>query len=184
MIFDPVCYDILSQNFQKQSLLLSAAEIHGMMLGYLSTNPEPCFKTWTLLVDDLLSWNQLEVETQDQLSKLFLSANMDLVQRILDLTMALPSYQESLLSRLTAMSDWCRGYLYGVGLSTPSKVLFENSHVRELLNDITQFSQVELEVDPVEESQLAFNHIIHHIQMSVQIIYTQCQQELTSKVAQ
>jgi uncharacterized protein YgfB (UPF0149 family) len=159
-----------------QSLLLSAAEIHGMMLGYLSTNPEPCFKTWTLLVDDLLSWNELEVATQDQLSKLFLSANMELVQHILDLTMALPSDQESLLSRLTAMSDWCRGYLYGVGLSTPSKFLFENSHVCELLNDITQFSQVELEVDPVEESQLALNQIIHHIQMSVQIIYAQCKQ--------
>jgi len=181
VIVDPMSYELISTNFQKRSLLLSVAELHGMMLGYLSTNPDPCFKTWTLLIDDLLLWDDLDDITQDQLARLFLSGNIELVQHVLDLTLALPDENQSFLTRLTAMADWCRGYLYGVGLANPPACLFEDDEIQELLNDITQFSQVEIDVEVVPESQQALHEILHHIQMTVQTIYTRCRKEAMSE---
>jgi uncharacterized protein YgfB (UPF0149 family) len=172
-----MCYDLLANNFQKKGLLLSTAETHGMMLGYLSTAEDACFKTWTLLVDDLLLWNELDEAIQDQLAKLFLSSHMELVQHVLDLTLAIPSHEQSFLSRLSATSDWCRGYLYGIGLSTPPGCLFDDHDIQELLNDITQFSQVAIEVEPTTDGQTALNEITSHIQQSVQIIYTKCHKQ-------
>lgn len=177
MIIDPTCYELLANNFQKQGLLLSAAEIHGMMLGYLSVNPEPCFKTWTLLVDDLLLWDGLDERAQEQLSKLFLAAHMELIQQRLDLTLALPDADQSFLSRLSAFADWCRGYLYGVGLSDPPSCLFDDYELQNLLNDITQFSQVDLEIEPMENTENELNEIIQHLALSVNLIYTKCKKE-------
>lgn len=176
MIVDQACYELLATSFQKKGLLLSTAETHGMMLGYLSTSSEPCFKTWTLLVDDILEWKNLEESIQDHLSKLFIAGHMELIQNVFDITLAMPSKDQPFLSQLSAMSDWCRGYLYGVGLSAPPSSLFSDHQLQSLLNDLTQFSQVSLQIETPAESQKEFDLIIEHIQQSVQIIYGKCRE--------
>ncbi len=172
MILDEKDYGILNSFFEENGQIVSLPELHGMMAGFIATQNDPCFKSWTKVIEGVCEWDEIPSEKQTELSNLFLITNMELVQGIQDITLVLPNENSPFRKQVAAFADWCRGFLYGVGSATPSDLLFKDQTVQEILNEITQFSQVDLDADDAGDDKDSLSILLAYLQENVQIIYS------------
>lgn len=172
MIVDEKDYGILNSFFEENGHIVSLSELHGMMAGFIATQKDPCFKSWTKVIEGVCEWDEIPTEKQTELSNIFLVTNMELVQGIQDMTLVLPNQNSVFRKQLAAFADWCRGFLYGVGSATPSELLFQDQLVKDILSEITQFSQVDLDGDDIEDDVDSLSILLAYLQENVQIIYS------------
>ena len=143
----------------------SLSEIHGMMAGYILEDKDVCFKTWSELVEDDIGLSQLPESASDQIKQVFLYTHVQLASSVHNVDLLLPASTNCFLARVKAFSDFSRGFLYGFGLSEFSHQLLEDSNVCHILDEMTQFSQVDVHNDDDSEQNLAaLEHIIDYVQ--------------------
>ena len=74
-------------------------------------------------------------------------------------------------ARLSAVRDWCQGFLFGFGLAGQSITAELSSQTRELLNDFTEFTRLDTDdVDNNEANQAALIEIEEYIREGVMVI--------------
>ena len=155
-------YEYFAKIFSSSACPLS--EVHGMMIGYLVADKDPCFQTWSTLIIDDLAFDVLPDKAQDELKQLFLYSHVQLASDTMPTYFLLPADNSCFLSRLKALSDFSRGFLYGFGLSEYSHCLIEDKVIGEMLNEITQFSQIDVHTeDDSEDNTKAYEHVVSYI---------------------
>lgn len=143
----------------------SLSEIHGMIAGYIVADKDICFKTWSNLVEDDIALSQLADSASDQIRQVFLYTHVQLSSDQLKADILLPNKSDCFLARLKAFSDFSRGFLYGFGLSEYSHQLLEDVSICEVLDEMTQFSQVDVQNDDENDQSIeALEHIIDYVQ--------------------
>ncbi len=88
----------------------------------------------------------------------------------------LPEEDESLFARVTALQQWCSGFILGIGMAGVKnyKSLPEDS--RELLADITEIgTEGEFDLEDTEQSEEAYAEISEYIRMGVLLINEELQ---------
>lgn len=162
----------LNEHFEKNGLPLSLPELQGMIFGYLCIQKEPCFQSWVALCDDLLPWEELNADNQEQIKQLFLSAHMELRQGS-PLSITLVPAAEATATIFWELVEWCRGFLYGLGLGGAPKSFYNHPEIYEILEHFTAFTQLEMGEEALLSSQdlLDYQAIFDHIHGSVPVIY-------------
>ncbi len=87
----------------------------------------------------------------------------------------LPGDEVLLADRVRALSQWCRGFLYGIAAGGVDVSTHYSSEVAELLHDLAEISRAEGDDDPTEAEEEAFMEITEYIRLGVIFIYEELQ---------
>jgi yecA family protein len=145
---------------------VSAAEGHGMLAGMLCVNSEIDSKDWLSQVFGE-ALDELSDGDDETMNALYVETHrlMDAVDFSFELF--LPDDEVSLSERAHALSEWCQGFLYGIGVTGSQHAWPDDC--TEVLRDLTDISQLD-ENAAGEEDEVAFAEIREFVRVGVQII--------------
>ncbi len=168
-------YEVFDHHLFVASTPFSAAYIHGMIVGLLSTG--------LYSVDVLKAMLQKEfpeLEKRGSANELFNalleSSDAALKDSNKTLKLLLPNDEENLSARISALSEWSEGFLMGLSKSNMLEQLKHNELANEALTDIGQVISVNHEIDETEENEKYYNEVIEFIKVSVLLIHEQAKQ--------
>ena len=86
----------------------------------------------------------------------------------------MPDDDAQLIERADALSEWCKGFLYGIGsgsIADPAKVSIEAA---EIIRDLVEITQVGVEADEQnEENETAFTEVVEFVRVGVQLLFVE-----------
>ncbi|MBE0469438.1 MAG: UPF0149 family protein [Methyloprofundus sp.] len=149
----------------------SAAEAHGIATAMLCLNPATEASSWMteaffadahLLEEDKYAFINLFDETKELLAS---------DEFLFDLF--LPDEQEaSLAVRCTALIQWCRGFLFGLGRASTSQQW--SSDVQDIIKDIVEFTKLDADIEEHDdEAEGSLVEIQEYLRASTMLIRTE-----------
>ncbi|SFK20071.1 UPF0149 family protein [Methylophaga sulfidovorans] len=151
----------------------SLAELQGALCGLLCMDALADRKNWYVqLFDD---FSPAEEEKQD-LTHLFDDTIQSLNSLDFDFQMELPDDNAPIVSRLSAMADWCQGLVYGLGTSGMTNETELSDDCQEYVTDVIKISQVNFDnVEDTEEERANFEELVEYIRMGLFLLYGELQ---------
>lgn len=155
----------------------NAAEAQAIACGLLVVNIASDKVQWVQLIFGTIDPDNGKQHKAIKLSgELFDETKTQLQDSDLGFDLLLPEEDESLYARVTALQQWCAGFVLGVSMSgvNDQSKLPEDS--RELMKDITEIGTVgEFDIENQEESEEAFAEINEYVRMGVLLINEELQ---------
>ncbi len=144
---------------------MSPEEVHGLMAGWLCVNSEEGNAWQSALFPDL--------NIEEGLSGLFAETSLQLRGEDFGFELLLPGDDESLVKRGKALTDWCQGFLSGLGLTG-----FNFNSVEELkepLQDLAEIAKLDYKNldEQSEEDLAAFEEVVEYVRVSVMLVFTE-----------
>lgn len=154
------------------------AEAHGFALGLLLGGvPQPGVAWQQELYSELDPADVLAGECRAVLDRLFASVFTDAPLDTLALSPLLPEDIQVDASRLSALRDWCHGFLFGFGLGGGEAGRSLTDQTREVLHDIAEISRLDTDDDDnSEDNREALIEIEEFLRVGVLLI----QDEITA----
>ncbi len=161
-------YDQLKITLEENNSSILPSEVQGALCGMLSMSRRLDVDAWMEFIlerseidsDPALNSELIEVQNLTELGFDAVSGGM---------TLLLPSDEVPLPERLEALSAWCEGFLYGVGISGPKfparkKPLPETAE--EFLSDIRKISHLDPECED-EDAEHYYMELVEYIRVGV-----------------
>lgn len=148
---------------------LSPAEFQGIALGLLAwNNPSRAAQEWSnVLVQECTNACQ-------ELDQLFAFAWQGLKDTEYGLKLYLPEDEAPLYLRALAVSQWCRGFMFGLGLMGFDSRMLSNVLISEALQDISQIMNIEINPDEHSaESEKEYFELVEYLRMATLLIYSE-----------
>jgi uncharacterized protein YgfB (UPF0149 family) len=124
---------------------LGASEIHGVICGLVCAGTSQTHIDWmTALFEDWPQEDLLAREAREMIGELYYASRDQIAKDDLTFTPFLPDDSQPITARAKALSEWCEGYLYGLGMSGITDQQFEGD-AREALQDISHFTRLDYE---------------------------------------
>jgi yecA family protein len=161
-------YQQLDSFFKRSDEVNSAAEAHGLATGMLCVNGPTQSGVWIKqLFDDAAD---ISPEQTRILAHLFEETKASLESGDYDFEPFLPSDDVPLSEQITALIDWCQGFLFGVGALYQSGE--QSGQTTEILRDITEFTKLDPDAGG-EEDEEAFMEITEYLRTAVLLLRTE-----------
>ncbi len=151
------------------------AELQGALCGLLCMDSMADRTSWykTLFED----FSPAEEEKQD-LTQLFDDTIQSLNSLDFDFQIELPDDSAPLVSRLSAMSEWCQGLVFGLGTSGMSNETDLSDDCQEYVTDVIKISQVSFDdVEENEQEKANFEELVEYLRMGLFLLYGEMQPE-------
>lgn len=151
----------------------SSAELQGALCGLLCLNPQENRVTWyKSLFDDI---DPSEEEILD-LTDLFDQTIQSLNSLDFDFQLDLPDDNAPLSSRISAMSDWCQGLIFGLGASGLTDDTELSADCKEYIADIINISQINNDdLEDTDDDEANFEELAEYLRMGLFLIYGELQ---------
>ncbi|MEQ1638792.1 MAG: UPF0149 family protein [Methylococcales bacterium] len=144
---------------------LDAAEAHGILTGMLSLDERIDPSLW---LKELLQQNPELSETEsDLLVGLFKKTCALLNSSAFEFDLFLPDDDVELSKQAEALSNWCRGFLFGVGHAS-SKAIWPGDS-GEILKDFIEFTKMDTRIQ-AEEDEHALMEIHEYCRAAVMLL--------------
>lgn len=151
---------------------VSAAESHGALCGALCASANFPVERW---FEEIIPEGSLgEVDDgRDALNLLFEDTVGVLRGDEMQFEPLLPDDDVALEERAKALSQWCQGFLYGLGTGEPLKPEEIPVSVDEILRDLTHIGQASVDLDDQEgeEEEQAYSEVVEYVRVGVQLIH-------------
>lgn len=168
---DNIDYELVEEVLAEAECETTAAELQAILCGVLAAGVKPEDKTWLSAVIDIIKESgEPLVEVQDLIKTLYDWSHFQMYQHDSLAPTLLPDDKYPVIDQLEAIANWCQGFLLGFGLEA-GRGNIDSHEVREALTDIAEISQIELEADESEETQVALVTLIEHIKVAVKVIF-------------
>ncbi len=157
------------------------SEIQGLCLGIICTGREKDLAYWlaqiekTILAEEL---SHLPEACTQQLEKLLKCCFQDLTHPLCQLGLLLPDDEEPIEIRLQAVADWCKGFIYGLGLGSPEPAIWSQPNVREALEDIAQIQKLDPHAEENNESEKNYIELVEYLKIATILIFEECSETL------
>ena len=170
--FIPEYYEVADMLVAEDSMTGSAAEIHGLLCGYLSAGARFSHDAWLKLAAELTDITEFRHES----SKLALTDLYDGVVAQLEKTdfsfqLLLPDDDLSLAERAEALGSWCQGYLTGFGLQGGHTNESLTDELKEALRDMEQIAQIEIAPEDDEDNESDLTELQEYVRMASMMVY-------------
>ena len=169
----PATYDEFERVLRDARALPEPAEAHGTLAGALCSSSDYGIIEWLheILPDDSPEGEALQSSV---LQNVYDAMVRTLTGNDADFSPLLPDDAAPLSQRADALSQWCQGFLYGLGsgpASDPSKV---SSEAGEIIRDLTEITHVGVEADEQnEENEAAFAEVVEFVRVGVQLLFVE-----------
>ncbi len=164
-------YQQLDQLLKSARAAGSASEVHGFATGWIASGSS--FQSAAASLSEAL-----EVEISNELATLLQDIASDIETGLGDVdfgfALLLPGDGEGINARRSALSEWCRGFLSGFGLTGRFQEVELSDEVKELLRDFGQISQVEEELPDDEDNESDLTEITEYVRMGAIMVFTDC----------
>lgn len=149
---------------------VSVAEFHGTLCAMLCTRPDVSMDT---CVSEIVvcehppegsAWSRVLREHGERSRQAFAEGDFDL-------ELLLPEDDTTLSERSDALAQWCRGFLYGLGLSGEALQQNLSEDAREVVSDLAEFTRLDVEQESSEQAEKAFSEIVEYLRVGVLLIY-------------
>lgn len=155
---------------------LSPAECQGIAFGLLAWNNHcRAAQEWsTLLHQECEIMDESTRSCNDWLATLFEYADNGLKDSQFGLRLYLPCDDTPLYLRAVAVSQWCRGFMFGLGLMGFDSRMLSNVLISEALQDISQIMNIESNPDENSaESEKEYFELVEYLRMATLLIYSE-----------
>jgi yecA family protein len=173
-------FEDFSGALMEADAMTNPAEIHGILAGLICTGQRLDGKFWFDAVLKLLATRaNFSTAQRNLIIELYDTVCRQLNGHEDEFYLLLPSAERPLIDRATALSYWCEGFLYGLGLGGANPAIDHASlEAREALRCMTELAKLDLErVDVSEKNsemdQFAYQGVIEYVRIAVMTMYTE-----------
>lgn len=164
-------YQVIESVFDDSSASMGAAEAHGVLAGLLCVDERIDSRIWVSEVfDDIDNMDMLASVDRETFSSLFDETRRLLEDEIFEFDLLLPDDDTSLNERAVAFSDWCKGFLYGLGFGGEKNDW--PGDCNELLLDIIEISRLDPEVEG-DTDENAYMELTEFVRVAVQLFHNE-----------
>ena len=170
-------YDHAARLLHEAGVTTGVAEAHGIITGVLSA-PQGAGVAWRELVLGREAGKSHEAPEAlaQMLAAMHRSAYAHLSGVECDFVPLLPGDDHSLADQIEGLTDWCRGYLFGLyagGVKESQKL---PGDAGEVVRDITRLSEAELDGSLADEEEArALVEIVEYLRVGVQLVFEELQ---------
>ena len=177
-------WDSLSALLESYHSAYGLSEIQGLCLGVICTGRHKDIGYWqiqlekTLLDDPDILVNALPQEGVDWLKKLLTHCFQALTHPHFELDLCLPDDTVPIETRLQAVSDWCKGFIFGLGLGGPDVSIWSQPNIKEALEDIAQIQKIDTQPAENQESEKDYIELVEYLKIATFVIFEECSESL------
>ena len=166
-------YDEFERVLRDARALQEPAEAHGTLAGALCSSSDYGLLEWVheILPDDSPEKEALQTSV---LQNVYDSMVRTLAGTEADFAPLLPDDESPLQQRAEALSQWCAGFLYGLGSGPASDPARMSTEAGEFIRDLTEITQVGVDADEQnEENEVAFTEVVEFVRVGVQLLFVE-----------
>jgi uncharacterized protein len=151
----------------------SVAEAHGIMTGMLCVDQWLAFEQWQneMKITELFA-DDLEGPALGCMTNLFDNTRANFADGDFEFSPCLPDDEIPLGQRAQALSEWCQGFLHGLGRADVSKSW--PGQCNEVIRDLIAISEVDSEAAEDDEDSLM--ELVEYVRVGVELIRIELQQ--------
>jgi len=165
----------LTNGLREAGAVADASELHGYLVGRLITGHTLHTEKGLQILADYLGISREDLAPlESDLSQMALTTNTTLDQDVFSFRLLLPDDDMAISARLEALSDWCQGFLVGIGSSAglgTSKVMEEDSDV---VSDLVAITQISCDEEDSEDNENMFFEVSDYVRLAVLQLFDQC----------
>jgi uncharacterized protein YgfB (UPF0149 family) len=170
-------YAELERRLQRAGADSGAAEAHGLLSGAVTAGGKGKLSLW---LEYLLGEGNTHSAAALDCSEMLEQLQNDILCQMHDdsfgFSLLLPSDAATLPERTLALSEWCRGFLYGLALGGVREASELPETVREVMRDFYEISHAGFTCDmPDEADEKAYIEITEYVRMSVLLLHEDLQ---------
>jgi uncharacterized protein YgfB (UPF0149 family) len=151
----------------------NTAELQGALCGILCLDSQANRLTW---YKNLFSEIEPDEKEILDLTTLFDDTVQSLNSLDFDLQLDLPDDQAPLPSRISAMTDWCQGLIYGLGTSGLTDDTELSADAQEYIADVIKIGQISNDVlEDSNEEETNFEELVEYLRMGLFVLYSELQ---------
>ena len=158
------------------SAQMLSAESHGMLCARFCVEPHPDFEIWIqeVLGDEKQTpgrhSNLLVKEAVSNLHVIYEKTTSMFDNLVTEFALLLPPDSDELSVRGQALTEWCEGFVVGLGLSGVRDEDRYGDDMREIMRDLIEISHLESEMETNEDNELTFMELVEYVRIGVMTI--------------
>lgn len=169
-------FDDLDETLRRAGTACDAAETHGTLCGAVCAGVQGDDAWLSHVLDEAGGSEEAQKACRRALLMLRDETHALLRSGTLDFEPLLPDDEQGLADRTAALSEWCQGFLFGMGLAGARIDLDElGEETGEVLRDVGQIAQAGFEGTGSEEDENAYAEIVEYVKVGVQLLYEELQ---------
>lgn len=164
-------YEDYTALFQRMGLSLSLTECHGGLTGLLCATDTINSDKWTR---DVLTESSVGPAPADDLSairRIYEATINELEDADYSFRLLLPPDESPLHTRAEALSLWCQGFLWGLGLGGIQDTAKLPGDVNEVMQDMAEISRLNFAATGNNDDETAYSEIVEYVRMAALLIY-------------
>ena len=147
------------------------AECHGVVCGLLCRLPDARLDAFIGLLDMLELVKTPGSGLKMTFEELLNVSRAQLSDEYMGFSLWLPNDEEMLEERTMALSQWCSGFLAGIGSSGDDTLKALSDEANDALKDLQQISTADVsDTEEGEEDEIAFAEIVEYIRIVILMI--------------
>jgi uncharacterized protein YgfB (UPF0149 family) len=162
-------YVELEQALAGPAANLAVAEAHGALCGALCATAGYGVEDW---IHEVVPDGAVTLRLRNLLAGVYTRTVEELGGPMFEFTPLLPDDDAALEGRVSALSDWCGGFLYGLGvgrLAGPDQLAGE---VGEIIRDFSEISRAEVSgPDGLEANEAAYAELVEFVRAGTLVVY-------------
>ncbi len=156
----------------ESSAVLNPAEIHGILCGLICIEQELDGKFWFNTVLKLLEARDQVAMQRTLIIGLYDTAYRQLNSVTDECQLIIPKEGTTFTDRAVALSRWCKGFLYGLGLANKQPARHFSEEMQEALRCIDEIAKLDFDqIDVSESDQQAYQVVVEFVRTAVVTIY-------------
>lgn len=172
-----LAFDDFSGLFAQADAMVSPARLHGVLVGLICVGQKLDGKFW---LDATLRMVEaravLPSKQRDLIIHLYDVTCRQLCDLDSELQLLLPNNSQFLIDSAMALSQWCEGFLYGLGLDDGSAYDNIPEDIREGLRCISElakldFEKIEMAAESTEMEKMAYQGVVEYVRSAVMSFY-------------
>ena len=173
--FIPEYYEVSDMLVAEDSLAVSAAEVHGLLCGYLAAGSRLQSQAWLQLAFELMDITEFRHDSSRQLLlDLYEGVLAQLQTADFGFQLLLPDDDLPLPGRAEALGVWCQGLLTGFGLQGGHTNETLTDELKETLADLEKIAQLELDPGEGEGSESDLMELQEYVRMAAMMLFSEC----------
>jgi hypothetical protein len=173
---DPtIGHDEFARSLERLRMGVGASELHGSLAGFLCAGGVTGRASWLrdLALEEIAEAVAASGE-EGVFERFFETLAGELDDPDLGFAPLLPDDDSSMEERATALVDWCRGFLGGIGLSGTDLGAGLEGDLGEVLGDFSRIAEANFnEGDSVEDDEEAYAEVVEYVRVGALLIRTE-----------
>lgn len=173
MNHDLLTYDELQKLLDDNQLLITVAELHGLLMGFYSAGLGFDELTWKKqLLKQLATSNPIPEMIDAELTKINSMLCEMITANIFGLELLLPDDSSTTVVRGEALGYWCQGFLLGY-MQITENTEEADEDVTDSLADMEEISNIDLDtIGSTEADEKSLFELTEHIKVAAQLIHS------------